>query len=127
MATITAIAETSEVRIIAAMAGITVGGNGGTASDRSLMTGDTGRPSMSIAQRETGLYTVIKLPRLPGGRVVTIGALITETTSMGIIAGVAGKTIGFCIVKCRRRVALVTCDIRVCTDQWKTQKVMVEP
>lgn len=126
MAAITTLSETSEVRIIAAMAGITVGGNGGTASDRRFMTGDTGNPRMSITQCETGLYTVIKLPRLPGGWVMTIGALITETTAMGIVAGVAGKTIGFCIVKCRRRVALVTCDIRVSTDQRKTQKVMVE-
>lgn len=73
------------------------------------------------------MHVVIELPGLPVGRIVAVVTLIAEATAMRILVAVACHASAVCIVKRCGRMATLTRDIRVGTDEWKTCDVMIEP
>lgn len=109
------------------MAGNTITGSRGPVPERGFVAAGAGNIGVRIAQRKAGLSVVIELPRPPGRRIVASIALLAERTAMGIVACVAGSTVGTGVVKCRGRMAPITRYLRVRTHQRKTHQVMVEP
>lgn len=70
---------------------------------------------------------MFELPGLPVDRVMAGPTLIAERTVMRIVIAMACHAVGFRVMKRRRRMALVTSDSCVCTDQRKAGYVMIKP
>jgi len=121
------VAKTSGVRVLTMMAGTAVAGCRGAAPDRGFVTAAATNTGVRAAEREVGLRIVIELPRLPVRRIVAIGALVTETAVMRIVAGVAGETVGIGVKKCGGGMTLVARDVGVRTHQRKINQIVVEP
>ena len=126
MATAAVLAEASGVPVFTTMTGNTISGDSQLTLARGCVATGAGKLVVCTAQRKAGLRIVIELPRVPVRRIVASVALAGECAAMRVIVRVAGNTIGTCVVKCRRRMAPITRDFGVRTQQRKTGQVVVE-
>ena len=123
----TVVAEASEVWIVAAMTGVAVIGNRGTAADGFTVAGIAGESRVRARQRKISLMIMVELPCPPVRRVVAVIALLAETSMVRVVVDVTGNAGAVRVVERRGRMALFTAYVGVSTDQRKAGDIMIEP
>lgn len=117
--------ESTAVRVIAAMAGITIGGNGDSYRSLAGVAGVTFQPAMGARQRETRLGVMVETPKLPAIRVMASRAAPAQTPLVVLVA-MTGRALQRCIAETGRRVTVFAGNRRVQADQGKTRQVVIE-
>ena len=90
------------------------------------MAGRASQTEVRAGQRETGLLRVVESPGGPAHGVMAQLALRAERTRMNIFVRMTGPAVRRRIVKRRRRVALLACDVPVTADQRESHQVVIE-
>lgn len=70
---------------------------------------------------------MVELPCTPARRIMAVIALLAETASVWVFVDVTGHASTADIMKRGGRVALIACQVRVHTEQWKTRNIVIEP
>ena len=125
MTALAAITETALVRVVFSVA-VDAGLHAQAVQARCRrVAGEAVEIPMRTGERKSRLPVVIEAPNAPTVRIVTGGAVTTETTLVSIVPLVTLLAFGRCIQKYRTQMTLLTGDGRMHAEQRKARKIVI--